>query len=902
MNDFQILPDDPRLTAYALGELDGEDLAAIEAALRAAPELRATVDAIRATVEKMEAALAAEADGAIAVERVTASLAGSPAVVASDAIDPSGRAFAGTVNGYAKRAAAPALEIDEYRRLTRGSWGQLVRFPQFYYVIGGLAAACFAVMVAVRGPQPVRTVEKKYYVEVPLAPLESVPAGEVAAVAMPVVTDLAAASTDGALATASTSASTSMSTTPLAEAAPSVGALQLDGLRQAIAGPGQRMFDAKVTGLVEQSKQRAPAQKMSGTLALQDSGTAAPRTFSSAPTPLTAPTSREILREGFLPAAAQVATPVTKPGALQGGSAGKSLANASFSSGSLTLSGPTPAGGVSLGYSGVVGGTASSLSSLSVATRNGQLGEYPLGRPMGGRLDLYPGPRPAPTGAMNTESYAYQNDNPFLAAIANPLSTFSIDVDTASYSNVRRFIEGGRLPPPDAVRIEELVNYFPYRYPAPNDTTTATPAAAGNVAARSRADAAPFAASLEIASAPWAPTHRLVRIGLKGRTIAAAARPSANLVFLLDVSGSMRDAKRLPLVKESMRLLVEKLRPDDRVAIVTYAGNSGLALPSTPASRPREILEAIDALNAAGGTNGAMGIQLAYDIAKANFVAEGINRIVLCTDGDFNVGVASPGALVRLIEEKAKTGVFLTVLGFGIGNLKDGTLEALAAKGNGNYGYIDTRKEAEKLLGEQIDGTLVTIAKDVKIQVDFNPAKVASYRLLGYENRLLKKEDFTDDKVDAGEIGAGHTVTALYEIVPVGPPDDSVAAAPLPEESKYQPRAAAVRVPAAIAHELLTVKLRYKEPTGDVSKALEFPCTDDGRSFVAATPDFRFAAAVAAFGMVLRDSPHKGSATIGDVVAWAAAAAANPAEDPNGHRSDFIGLARQAQALMKSGD
>ena len=493
----------------------------------------------------------------------------------------------------------------------------------------------------------------------------------------------------------------------------------------------------------------------------------------------------------------------------------------------------------------------------------------------------------------NTEGYAYQHDNDFLGAGENPLSTFSIDVDTASYANVRRFLTGGQLPPPDAVGVEELVNYFPYRYAPP-------PAEE-----RGEAKAVPFAASMEVAQAPWAPEHRLVRIGLKGREVSQAAREAANLVFLLDVSGSMDEPNKLPLVQESMRLLVGKLRPDDRVAIVVYAGASGVALPSTPVAKSAEILAALDALTPGGSTNGAMGLQLAYDIAKANFVAGGLNRVILCTDGDFNVGVTSEGELTRLIEEKAKSGVFLTVLGFGMGNYKDATLEQLADKGNGNYGYIDTRREAEKLLVDQVSGMLVTIAKDVKLQVEFNPAQVASYRLIGYENRLLKKEDFNNDAVDAGEIGAGHTVTALYEIVPASlTMGDGPGAKGAVDELKY--RSAETRkaeggnrkseIGNPKSAELLTLKVRYKEPTGAVSRKLEFPLTDSGARFADASADFKFAAAVAEFGMILRDSPHKGTGTLADVLAWAQAGTDT---DTGGYRSEFTGLVRQAETLVR---
>ncbi len=353
--------------------------------------------------------------------------------------------------------------------------------------------------------------------------------------------------------------------------------------------------------------------------------------------------------------------------------------------------------------------------------------------------------------AQGTEAYAPIVENNFESVWQQPLSTFSIDVDTASYANVRRFLNQTSMPPAEAVRIEEMLNYFHYDYAPPQDNV-------------------PFAAHTAVADCPWAPAHRLVRVALKGREIAVDKRPASNLVFLLDVSGSMQDPNKLPLVKEGLRLLVGKLDENDRVAIVVYAGASGLALPSALGSDKQKIMQAIDALVAGGSTNGASGIQLAYDTAVANFVRGGANRVILATDGDFNVGITDPDQLVALIKEKAASGIFLSVLGFGMGNLKDATLEQLADKGNGNYAYIDSLAEARKVLVEQLSGTLVTIAKDVKIQIEFNPARVQSYRLIGYENRILAKEDFNDDKKDAGEIGAGHTVTALYEVVPTGAP------------------------------------------------------------------------------------------------------------------------------------
>jgi Ca-activated chloride channel homolog len=472
---------------------------------------------------------------------------------------------------------------------------------------------------------------------------------------------------------------------------------------------------------------------------------------------------------------------------------------------------------------------------------------------------------------FNTESYDRIEDNPFLDAARSPLSTFAIDVDTASYANVRRYLESGSLPPKDAVRIEEMINYFDYDYPDPPPDR-------------------PFSVSVEVASAPWKPEHRLVRIGLKGRPMDRDRRPPLNLVFLLDVSGSMRPYNKLPLLKEAMRLLVDNLRENDHVAIVVYAGASGLVLPPTSGGDKPEILDALDRLQAGGSTNGGEGLALAYDTAAAEFVRGGINRVVLATDGDFNVGVTNQGDLTRLIEERAKTGVFLSVLGFGMGNLKDSTLEKLADRGNGNYAYIDSLAEARKVLVQEMGATLVTIAKDVKIQVELNPAEVGSYRLIGYENRMLRAEDFNDDRKDAGEIGAGHTVTALYEIVPPGTGDEGRQVDPL----KYQRPPVAAE--ASRSGELMTLKLRYKDPDGDTSRLIEVPVRDEGKGYAEASRDYKFAAAVASFGMILRDSPYKGNATPDAVIELAHDGTGN---DPQGYRSSMAVLVRRAKYLLQ---
>lgn len=486
--------------------------------------------------------------------------------------------------------------------------------------------------------------------------------------------------------------------------------------------------------------------------------------------------------------------------------------------------------------------------------------------------------------AATAEDYQAVTESTWLAVTVQPRSTFSIDTDTASYSNMRRFLQHRQLPPPDAVRIEECINYFTYAYPQPDGDS-------------------PFSVHAEVAGCPWNPAHRLAKIGIQGRRVANHQRPGTNLVFLLDVSGSMDHPKKLPLLKESMRLLVSQLGEKDHVAMVVYAGAAGLVLPSTSATHKDIINNAISQLHAGGSTNGALGIQLAYDIAVENFVENGANRVILCTDGDFNVGITNRSQLIQLIESKARSGVFLSVLGFGMGNLKDATMEGLADRGNGNYSYIDNQAEARKVLADQLSGTLLTIAKDVKIQVEFNPAQAAGYRLIGYDNRRLADRDFNDDKKDAGEIGAGHSVTALYEIIPAG---TSLASNQSDVEPlKYQPTTAANEVTAnsvsagiaaaRFSDELLTVSLRYKHPDGDTSRQLSFPVTDRGTHFIQATSDFRFAAAVTIFAMLMKDSRYRGQASYDLVLDQAETALGN---DPNGYRAEFFELVRIARGLQ----
>ncbi len=470
----------------------------------------------------------------------------------------------------------------------------------------------------------------------------------------------------------------------------------------------------------------------------------------------------------------------------------------------------------------------------------------------------------------DAEQFDRHPDNKFIAVADAPLSTLSVDVDTASYANVRRFLNQNTMPPVDAVRIEELLNYFPYH--------DAPPASNGPH---------PLATSIEIGGCFWNPDHRLARVALTSKPIPVEGRPICNLVFLVDVSGSMQQPNKLPLVKHSLSRLVEELGENDRIAIVVYAGASGLVLPSTSCLNKAEILSAIDNLQAGGSTNGGAGIQLAYDVAVSSFVKKGANRVILATDGDFNVGVTSRDELIKLIEAKRTSGVFLSVLGFGMGNLKDSQLEQLADKGNGQYAYIDSREEAEKVLVKEMGANLVTVAKDVKFQVEFNPAKVAAYRLIGYENRLLNVEDFNDDTKDAGEVGAGHHVTALYELVP---PGKSLVQGLKPVGPlKYQEAPKAVP-----SQETLTVHVRYKLPDEETSKPFDVGAEDKGMDFSRSSSDFKFASSVAGFGMLLRQSPYKGTISYAGVQEIAASARA---DDPSGYRKEFVELVKKAQTL-----
>ena len=479
----------------------------------------------------------------------------------------------------------------------------------------------------------------------------------------------------------------------------------------------------------------------------------------------------------------------------------------------------------------------------------------------------------ADSAVFNREGYDRIVENRFLSTQQNPLSTFSIDVDAASYSNIRRMINGKMLPPAGAVRIEEMINYFTYQYAQPTGTD-------------------PFSITTEIAECPWNTAHRLVSIGLQGRQIPVGNLPPGNLTFLIDVSGSMESEDKLPLVKASLKLLLNQLRDEDKVAIVVYAGSAGLVLPPTPGSDKTKIRSAIENLQAGGSTAGGEGIELAYKTAQQNFVKQGNNRVILCTDGDFNVGMSSDDELERLIEDKRKTGIFLTVLGYGTGNYQDAKMQKLADKGNGNHAYIDNQNEAKKVLVNEFGGTLFTIAKDVKLQVEFNPAKVQGYRLIGYENRMLAKEDFNNDKKDAGELGSGHTVTALYEVIPVGVKSDELENV---DALKYQQPLQKIAT-GNFTNELMNIKLRYKQPGGEKSKLVQQPVMDKNASINQASENMRFAAAVAQFGMLLRNSAYKGSSNYKLVTTMAGNALGL---DSQGYRKEFLALVKKAGMINK---
>ena len=756
------LCDDPRLTAYALGELSGDDQITLERQLAGDPEARAEVERLRALTRQLDEAMAHE-------------LAATPAL-----------ALTAAQHAAIRQAAAP-------RRLT---WGLVASG------LGTAVAAGLLVMVAQvvggRGQQSVPTPQLTQKISdaraaLPITVLEQPQVAPPLHIEIDeeVATLPSLARLDGAL-EEKTQAQEDKEAFKGREEAVANTERGSTGAFTAIGAGGSVGLSGNRSGNPSERKSSATTPGGSAGMFGSRSGDGQAAADRAAPAAPSAPAGEQEL-----------------------------LADAKLRYGAAThrrFEAPVAASG-----------TQTPAPASPASATNKKTGTRPLPSSPGFSTADEPPALPVTT-APGSETYTRRADNPFQASYQTPLSTFSLDVDTASYSNVRRFLDAGRLPPRDAVRCEEMINYFPYKYPAPTDGT-------------------PFAIHAEIAPCPWNPRHRLAKIALKGKELATGERPACNLVFLIDVSGSMQPENRLPLIKTGLSMLVEKLSDRDRVAIVTYAGQSGVALPATSGSDKREILRAINRLSAEGGTNGGAGITLAYQVARQGFAQNGVNRVILCTDGDFNVGVTNRDELTAMVQRESGGRIFLSVMGVGHDSLQDATMEQLADRGNGHYAYLDTVAEAHKVLIEQMSGTLVPIAKDVKVQVEFNPARIAGYRLIGYEKRMLAAREFNDDSVDAGEVGAGHAVTALYEIVPAGADAEA-------DGLRYQPQPAA-EVEAAVAGEWLTVKLRYKLPEGGSSRLITGPVTD---AMVRTTlsPDLRLAAAAATFAQVLRGNASPG--------------------------------------------
>lgn len=891
---MNLTPDDPKLTAYALGELDATERAAVEAALTRSPECRRAVEEIRALSAELTTELAADTATALAT---LPNPLNEPAVVGRGVPTPPSATQTPQALGGALGTARPT-DSGAGARSSPGE-GKVIFLPWRHWRTLAMAAAAalvvgFFVTKAWQRTKPERMAKEE--MSLPAARAKAVtnwaqrPTNQVAQLA----TLTALGATNSLVTVIRTNGSSGVGSVNFATVDGSAAAGTLSDGKLVIGG-GFTSYNRAVPNI-------SLRNKATGTLATA--------------------VGLELL---------------------------------SFSDPSYSVSENAGGSHITVTRTGGLPGQVAVQFSTTDGTRVVPTGwAEAYGRFQSNEAHKYWAFQP---DTRTTAAYPRYLENPFTLVASEPLSTFSTDVDTASYANVRRFLNQNQLPPRDAVRIEELLNYFTYDYAPPTGEH-------------------PFAAHVEIAGCPWAPEHRLVRVGLKGREMKADKRPPSNFVFLIDVSGSMQPAERLPLLKQALRMLVKKMNPTDRVGVVVYASEVGVKLPSTSCEQKERILSVLEALEAGGSTNGGEGIQQAYALAQANFIKGGINRVILCTDGDFNVGLTDQRQLVQLIEEKAKSGVFLTTLGVGTDNLKDALMQKLADKGNGNYHYLDSVEEGHKVLVEQMNATLVTIAKDVKIQIEFNPAQASAYRLIGYEKRILAKQDFNNDAKDAGEIGAGHTVTALYEVVPPGVavrgdvdplkyqvnPDNTAPSkiveltarlkrnlaeldALKAELAKREARPAEIRIATGTAAEwhdiraglaknleelkrakpvdaarvasneeqirvvdniigklgrlrteLLTLKLRYKAPDGDKSMLMEISVSDSGAKLARASADFKFASAVASFGMVLKDSAFKGTATFDSALELAQEGKGN---DTHGYRAEFINLLGKAKVLKQ---
>lgn len=853
MNDPTLTPDDPKLTAYALGELAGDERAHVEAALRGDPELRAAVEDIRATAAQIEAALAAEA-------RDDAEAADATLAVNGHRFD----AHDGDA-APAEVAAAPGDPGREPGERDGGTYrsprrARVLQFPQLYVVLATAAAAGVAIFVGLHIDERVtrqQLAETQARIAARLREAEARAAARVASVeydlpATPVTEPPKNETASPVVARASDATGAEPARPPAAESKLALLEISKPGAMPAAAATSATAVPALAPVMEIAAPAAAPTAAMPG----------------GAPGSLLAETTTSARPKRAEPAPSKVASAAPISG-------GVSAANA------FDPSHPARPAGDDIVLLDAFEVTADRLPDILGIGSFSTLTTLTRGMPE-------PAPLPrAPRGAQfgrARDIAAFVPENDFVRAAAAPGSRFAVDVGTASYAAIRRLIEQGVRPPREAVRIEELINSFPYGYAAPKNAQA-------------------FAASLEIAAAPWAPEHRLLRVGLRARDEASLRRAPANLVFLLDVSAAMAEPGKLPLVRETLRKLVARLRPDDRVAIVTFAAEAVIALPSTPVARAAEIQGALQALTAGGPAEGRGALQLAYRVAVANFVRQGANRVFLCTDGAFDAGERE---VLRLIDEKTRSGIALSVVGFGSAHEVRTPLERLALEAGAAYGYVDSRREAEKLLVEEVSRSLAVVARDVKVEVEFNPAKVLAYRLIGYENRPLRREDYAEDAGAVGEVGAGQTVTALYEIVPAAPGDAAAAAAAQADVVRYgSADAVSSRLEMPDTRrppgpELVTVSVRYRQPGSLIGwpRTQEFAASDGGGAFAEASDDFRFAAAVAEFGMILRGSPHKGTGTMRDVIAWANSAI-GVGDEVRSQRRDFIALARRTQALLR---
>lgn len=841
---MKLSPDSPELTAYALGELTPAERAEVEAALAESPELRAELESLQQTIGSLAGEFAAEPAAALAAEQRDAIM--GLVTAESVAAGVTGLSPAAEVGDSSRRPVQPGGDSTLWERFL--AWRQ--------QMIWAAVGACALALALVFWPQ-----QRDAVAEFNELRYQRLPA---------VVSPLPDASVTPAAPTAATRSLSAADQPGQAPVTRSKDKLEtaVVSVPPAVSGPVRTSAPAPKADPAPLKAGRASTPASAAAPAVSPNSLPQDALARKEEPPLEPALAR---RYGLAPAAPPANGPA-RGTALRDGKAAD--ANAVDSLAAVPAQRPA----TSLNF---YGGklpeleqkvrqrdTFAETESRELARGEVRLLEERL-QPLGRTDWYYRQPTPG------TEGYEQIQDNDFKSVATAPLSTFSLDVDTASYANVRRFLREGSLPPRDAVRLEELINYFRYDYPQPQGEH-------------------PFLASIELTDSPWKEGHKLVRIGLQARAMDRRERPAANLVFLLDVSGSMEPENKLPLVKRSLRLLLEKLTARDRVGIVTYAGESRIAAEPTvvDATGKEKLLTVIEGLRAGSGTHGSAGIQTAYAMATNQFNREHVNRVILCTDGDFNIGVTDRGELLNLITERAKSGVFLSVLGYGMGNLKDGTMELLADKGNGNYAYVDSFTEARKVLSEQLEGTLVTVAKDVKVQVEFNPARVKSYRLLGYENRALKDRDFNDDTKDAGEVGAGHQITVLYEIEPAVP--NLAGVDPLRYQGKPEEANVKARLKPEHGDELLNLKLRYKAPHGDTSRLVETPVKDREREFAKATSDVKFATAVAGYGMLLRQSPHKGDLTWDKVLRLAEQGLG---EDREGYRAEFVDLVRRAQQL-----